>query len=78
MPEENLENVKKYGYPFGPNDWTFHSTVDSFSEKEYKNFWPKIKKYDLEKRWKVKHIAIYINLGKDGFKLYKRYNLGGG
>ena len=74
-PEKNMKNIRKYGYPFGPKDWIFHASVGSVSDEHYKEIWKKIQKYDLSKTWRVDNISIFVYLGDDGFKLFKKYKL---
>ena len=74
-PKENMKNIRKYGYPFGPKDWIFHVSVGSVSNKDYQKIWSKIQKYDISKTWRVDNISIFVHLGDDGFKLFKKYKL---
>ncbi len=75
LPKETMKNIRKYGYPIGPKDWTFHASVGSVSNKHYEEIWKKIQKYNLSKTWRVDNISIFVNLGDDGFKLFKKYKL---
>ena len=74
-PKENMKNIRKYGYPFGPKDWIFHASVGSVSNEHYKEIWKKIQKYDLSKTWRVDNVSIFVHLGDDGFRLFKKYKL---
>ena len=74
-PKENMKNIRKYGYPFGPKDYIFHASVCLVSNEHYKEIWKKIQKYDLSKTWRVDNISIFVRLGDDGFKLFKKYKL---
>ena len=53
----------------------FHATIGSIPEKNYKELWDKIKKYDLTKTWLIDSISIFVHLGEDGFVLFKKYRL---
>lgn len=74
-PKENMKNIRKYGYPFGPKDWIFHASIGSVSKEHYEEIWKKIQQYDLSKTWRVDNISIFVHLGDDGFKLFKKYKL---
>ena len=74
-PKENMKNIRKYGYPFGPKDWIFHASVGSVSNEHYEEIWKKIQKYNLSKTWRVDNVSIFVHLGDDGFKLFKKYKL---
>ena len=73
--KNSLDNIKKYGYPIGLKDWIFHATIDSVKDKHYKIIWKQIQRYNLNKTWHVKNISIFIKLGDDGYKLFKKYKL---
>ncbi len=73
--KESIKNIRKYGYPFGPKDWIFHASAGSVSNRHYKEIWKKIKKYNLRKTWTINTISIFIHLGDDGWKLFKKYKL---
>ena len=45
------------------------------SNKHYKEIWETIQKYNLCKTWRVNNIFIFIHLGDDGFRLFKKYKL---
>jgi len=74
-PKAMMKNIRKYGWPFGPKDWVFHASIGSVSNRHYKEIWKKIQKYDLSKTWRVDAISIFVHLGDDGFKLFKKYKL---
>jgi hypothetical protein len=74
-PKKQLSNIKRYGYPFGPKDWLFHIGIGSYTKNKFNIIWKKAKKFDTKIKWKVNSISIYIHLGDDGFRLYKKYNL---
>ena len=74
-PKENMKNIRKYGYLFGPKDWIFHASVGSVSKKYYEEIWKEIQKYNVSKTWLVDNISIFVHLGEDGFKLFKKYKL---
>ena len=73
--KENMKNIRKFGYLFGHKDWIFHASVGSVSNKHYKEIWETIQKYNLCKTWRVNNIFIFIHLGDDGFRLFKKYKL---
>ena len=73
--KENIKNIRKYGYPFGPKDWIFHASIGSVSKRYYEEIWKEIQKYNVSKTWLVDNISIFVHLGKDGFKLFKKYKL---
>lgn len=73
--KQHMENISKYGYPFGPKDWVFHLTIGSVPKEIYEEIWKEVKKYNSHKKFLVKEICIFIHLGDDGFKLYKKYKL---
>lgn len=75
--KENIKNIRKYGYPYSPKDWVFHASVGSVSKEHYEEIWKEIQKYDLSKIWRVNNISIFILLGDDGHKLFKKYKLSG-
>lgn len=75
IPKENMKNIQKYGYLFGPEDWIFHASVGTVSKKHYDKIWKKIQEYNITKTWNVNNISIFVHLGDDGFKFFKKYKL---
>jgi 2'-5' RNA ligase len=67
------KNIKKYGYPFGPEDWIFHASIGAVPKNKYERIWGKIQKYDLSKAWQVKAINLYIHIGDEGFVFFRKY-----
>lgn len=76
LSKEQKNNVKKYGFPFAPEDYIHHASIGTVTEKNYNKIWKHIEQNNIKKRWKVNHLTIYISLGDDGFKVYKRYKFG--
>ncbi len=72
-----LDNIAVYGYPFGPEDWKFHATIWDVPQDMRDKFFQEAKKYSRKSSWKVKGLGIYVHLGSDGFRLFKKYRLGG-
>lgn len=74
--KKQLENLEKYGYFFGPDDWTFHATIGSIP-KEYSDKLEKLaKKFEIKESWKVNEINIYLKRrGDNHHKFYKSYKL---
>lgn len=74
-PKENMKSIRKYGYPFNPNNWIFHTSIGSVSKEYHEEIWKKIQKYNVSKTWLVDNISIFVYLGDDKFKLFKKYKL---
>ncbi len=73
--EQERKNILKYGFPFGPEKWTFHATIGSIKANKFKSAWQHAQRYNLQKKWRVDSIGVYIYLGTDGFVLFKEYAL---
>ncbi|MBU3940982.1 MAG: 2'-5' RNA ligase family protein [Nanoarchaeota archaeon] len=74
--KEAMKNIKKYGYPYGPKGWSFHTSIAVVPKEDYKKLQEYIKKFDLNIKWKVDHIHVLKYYGDKGFKYYKKYKLG--
>jgi len=74
-PKETMKNIRKYGYPFGPKEWVFHAGIGSVPEKKYEEIWKNIHKYDVSKSWRVNDISVFIHMGDDGFRFFRKYKL---
>jgi len=75
MPAGMKENVKKYGYPFGPDDCLFHASIGSYTTEKHKEIWNKAQEFDSTKKWAVTSINLYLVMG-EGFRLIRSYRLG--
>lgn len=73
--KKNMENISKYGYPCGLKEWIFHASIVSIPQEMYEEIWRRIQKYDMKKSWLVNNISIFVHLGDDGFRLFKKYKL---
>jgi len=73
LSEKALNNIKKYGTPFGLKEWKFHTTVGLIPKTKIKNIMSKIKKLDLQNIIRINNFGLFVR--KDGWKLYKKYNL---
>ena len=76
MPVSMKENVKKHGYPFGPEDWIFHASIGSYPADKHKEIWKKAQELDSNKKWAVKSICLYLVMD-NGFRKIRGYRLGG-
>jgi len=72
MPKKALENVKKYGTPFGLNGWKFHTTIGLIPKTKQKEILNKIKKLNLSENWTINHFGLFIR--KNGWVLFKKYS----
>jgi len=68
-----MKNIRKYGYPFGPNEWIFHISIGSVPRNKYEEIWRKAQKFNLTKTWKVNGVGAYVDFGEDGFRLFRKY-----
>ena len=73
--KKSMKNIKKYGYPYGPKEWSFHTSVAVVPKKDYKKLAGYIKKFDLNIKWKVDYIHVLKYYENEGFKYYKKYKL---
>lgn len=72
-----LANIKKYGFPYGPKDYIYHSSIGTIPASLYPKMEEYIRKFDSKQSWQVNSIDLLRKLGSDGFKFYKRYELKG-
>lgn len=75
--EEQKENLRKYGYLFGPEDWDFHATIGSFPEQHIDEIMKVAKNYDEEEWWLVDKVNMYLKHAGEGHKrfFYKTFTL---
>lgn len=74
--EKQLENLKKYGYFFGPEDSIFHSTIGSVPKKNFDELEKLARKLEVKESWEVREINIYIKRKEDNHhKFYRSYPL---
>ena len=76
MPQANKENLKRYGYPFGPEDSVLHASIGSYPAEKHTEIWKKAQQFDLTKKWAVASIAVYM-VTDSGVKVLRTYKSGG-
>jgi len=74
LSKRSLISIKKYGTPFGLKEWKFHTTIGLIPKEKQKEILHKIKQLDIQKKMVVDSFSLFVR--KNGWKLYKRYNLG--
>jgi len=72
LSEKSLENINKYGTPFGLKEWKFHTTVGMIPKDKVKEIMKNIDKLDIKKKFEINSVGIFVR--KNGWKLYKKYN----
>ena len=71
ISEGILKNIKKYGYPFSPENWIFHITIASFMREIDLS---SLKWYDIKTKFVINEIGIFLE-DDEVLKLYKRIKL---
>ena len=75
MPAGMKDNVKKYGFPFGPDEYIPHASIGSYPTGKHKEIWKKAQEFDKTKKWAVKSVNLYLVMDS-GFRLIRSYKLG--
>ncbi len=74
--ERQLENLKKYGYFFGPEDWIFHAAISSVPKENFDKLKKLARKLDVKESWEIKEINVYLKRkGDNHHKFHKSYPL---
>ncbi len=73
LSKRSLDNIKKYGTPFGLKEWKFHVTIGLISKEKKKNTIDKIKKLNIQESFIIDHIELFIR--KNGWTPFKKYPL---
>ncbi len=72
ISQEGLTNVKKYGTPFGLEEWRFHITIGLIPKEKQNEILKKINKLNLQNSWKIDCIGLFVR--KKSWVLYKKYS----
>lgn len=74
-PKQQLDNIKKFGFPYSYKDYIFHASIGAIPKETYKKTIGFLERKSKKFKWKVGSITVYIMLGDDGFVPYKKYDL---
>lgn len=71
---KQLDSIRKYGYPYGPEDWKFHASVASAKSGILNGA---TKQYDKPYSWKADVVSIYtLKNHERGFEHFADIPLG--
>jgi hypothetical protein len=72
-PVEKIETLRKYGYPYGPEDWIFHASIASFPIELGESVKDILKRYDKSINFFARGIEL-LEYEKDaGFRPLETY-----
>ncbi len=74
MPKKNKEMIRKYGYPYGPEDWIFHTSIISLPNGIKKNEFKKLfnnisKSYNIKTSIRINNIILHTKTKTKSGKL---------
>ena len=69
-------SLAKYGYPFGPEDWIFHTTIGVVQNDAVKKLNNALKILDEPEEWTVDKVNLHHDQGDGNYKLVASYPLG--
>lgn len=69
------ENVEKYGYWFGPDDWKFHASIGTVSYFDYDKVSEEVNKFNLALNQEFKEIGMFVYYHDKGWVLSERIKL---
>jgi len=75
VPDEMVDNLKRYGLIYPPEQWKFHASVGCVPQEQLQAVWKEAQKYDLHTEWTMDNITLYRDPGNGDFKLYSHYAL---
>lgn len=70
-----LNNILRFGTPFGLKEWKFHATIGLIPKLHQKDILKKIQKLNYTKDWNLNRFALFVR--EDGWKLVSEYSLEG-
>ena len=73
--EEQQISLRNYGYPFGPENWRFHTTIGSVPTKDAEKIKEAIKKLDKKASWNVGKVDLHEDHGNGNYRLVRSYSL---
>lgn len=72
---EQENNMKKFGYPYGPDNWDFHCSAASVSNEDFPKVQNCLKKYNKPETWRVNSVGVYVQENSGEHKLYQEHKL---
>lgn len=73
--KEQQTSLKEYGYPFGPENWRFHTTIGSVPTQDEAKIKEAIKELDKKESWNVDKVDLHEDQGMGNYKLVRSYSL---
>ena len=72
---EQQTSLREYGYPFGPENWRFHSTIGSVPTKDASKLKEAMKELDKKESWQVDRLNLHEDQGIGNYMLVRDYSL---
>jgi 2'-5' RNA ligase len=67
------KNIEIYGFPFGPEDWIFHTTIGTVPARDSERVKKGLEYLDKSEEWNVDGISLYEDMGEGNYELIRRF-----